>query len=80
MRTSARVSVADSGSVTSKTLNEAFVLMQYFGYLQRDPDAAPEANLNYDGYSFWLSKLEEFHGNYVAAEMVKAFIARQLKA
>jgi hypothetical protein len=68
-------SVADSGSVTSKTLNEAFVLMQYFGYLQRDPDAAPERNLNFDGFSFWLSKLEEFHGNFVAAEMVKAFLA-----
>jgi hypothetical protein len=67
-------SVADSGSVTSKTLNEAFVLMQYFGYLQRDPDAAPEANLNFDGYNFWLGKLNEFNGNFVAAEMVKAFI------
>ncbi|HVF45767.1 MAG TPA: PA domain-containing protein [Pyrinomonadaceae bacterium] len=68
-------SVADSDSVTSKTRNEAFVLMQYFGYLQRDPDAAPEANLNFDGFNFWLGKLEEFRGNFVAAEMVKAFIA-----
>jgi hypothetical protein len=68
-------SVADSGSVTSKTFNEAFVLMQYFGYLQRDPDAAPETNLNFDGYNFWLSKLNQFGGNYIAAEMVKAFIA-----
>ncbi|HVF42471.1 MAG TPA: PA domain-containing protein [Pyrinomonadaceae bacterium] len=68
-------SVADSGSVTSKTLNEAFVLMQYFGYLQRDPDAAPQAGLNFDGYNFWLTKLNDFGGNYVAAEMVKAFLA-----
>ena len=67
-------SVAESGSVTSKTLNEAFVLMQYFGYLQRDPDAAPETNLNFDGYNFWLGKLNQFNGNFVAAEMVKAFI------
>ena len=68
-------SVAESGSVTSKTLNEAFVLMQYFGYLQRDPDAAPEANLNFDGFNFWLAKLNQFNGNFVAAEMVKAFLA-----
>jgi hypothetical protein len=66
-------SVADSGSVTSKTLNEAFVLMQYFGYLQRDPDAAPDAD--FVGYNFWLAKLNQFGGNYIAAEMVKAFLA-----
>jgi hypothetical protein len=74
-RASALRSVADSGSVTSKTLNESFVLMQYFGYLQRDPDAAPEANMNFDGFNFWRAKLDEFNGNFVAAEMVKAFIA-----
>jgi len=68
-------SVADSGSVTSKTLNEAFVLMQYFGYLQRDPDAAPEPGLNFNGFNFWLGKLNQFNGNFVAAEMVKAFLA-----
>jgi hypothetical protein len=49
--------------------------MQYFGYLQRDPDAAPQANLDFEGYNFWLSKLNQFNGNFVAAEMVKAFIA-----
>ena len=59
-------SVAESNSVSSKTFNESFVLMQYFGYLRRDPDDA--------GYNFWLSKLNEFNGNYLAAEMVKAFI------
>jgi len=46
--------------------NQAFVMMQYFGYLRRDPDP--------DGYGFWLRKLEEFHGNFEQAEMVKAFI------
>jgi hypothetical protein len=59
-------SVAESNSVSSKTFNEAFVLMQYFGYLQRDPDD--------EGYSFWLGKLNQFNGDYIAAEMVKAFI------
>ena len=65
-------SVAESNSVSSKTSNESFVLMQYFGYLQRDPDSG--ADTNFDGYSFWLGKLNEFNGDYIAAEMVKAFI------
>jgi len=41
-------------------------MMQYFGYLRRDPDAA--------GYQFWLNKLNQFGGNFEQAEMVKAFI------
>ena len=65
-------SVAESNSVSARTFNESFVLMQYFGYLQRDPDAAPDADFR--GYSFWLSKLNEFGGNYIDAEMVRAFI------
>jgi hypothetical protein len=59
-------SVAESNSASAKTFNEAFVLMQYFGYLQRDPDD--------EGFNFWLQKLNDFNGNYIAAEMVKAFI------
>ena len=46
-------------------VNNAFVLMEYFGYMRRDPDGP--------GYSFWLSKLNSF-GNYVDAEMVRSFI------
>ena len=45
--------------------NAAFVQMEYFGYLKRDPDP--------DGYNFWLGKLN-FFGNFVDSEMVKAFI------
>src|SRR5215204_5061649 len=48
-------------------------LMQYFGHLRGDPDAAPDAD--YSGYQFWLSKLGQFHGNYINAEMVKAFLS-----
>ena len=48
--------------------------MQYFGYLRRNPSDAPEANLNYAGWNFWLGKLDEFNGDYVRAEMVKAFL------
>ena len=48
-----------------KEFNAAFVLMEYFGYLRRDPDAA--------GYKNWLDKLNTY-GNYIDAEMVKSFI------
>ena len=46
--------------------NAAFVQMEYFGYLLRDPDP--------DGYNFWLGKLNQF-GNWVDAQMVLAFIS-----
>src|SRR5207253_10335337 len=45
--------------------NPAFVLMQYFGYLRREPDEAPDTNL--DGYNFWLKKLEDFGGDFKRA-------------
>ena len=51
----------------------AFVLMQYFGYLRRDPNTGPDTD--YSGYEFWLGKLNQFNGSYINAEMVKAFIA-----
>jgi hypothetical protein len=35
----------------------------------------PESSLDYTGYDFWLGKLNQFNGNYIAAEMVKAFIS-----
>ncbi len=66
-------SVAESNSTSTSLFNESFVLMQYFGYLQRDPDAAPDTD--FSGYNFWLSKLNAFNGNYINAEMVKAFLA-----
>ncbi|HEX8285805.1 MAG TPA: Calx-beta domain-containing protein [Pyrinomonadaceae bacterium] len=64
--------VADSNSVRAAELNTAFVLLQYHGYLRRNPTDAP--NTDDSGYQFWLGKLNQFGGNYVAAEMVKAFI------
>jgi hypothetical protein len=53
--------------------NRAFVLMQYFGYLHRNPNESPDTD--YTGYDFWLSKLNQFNGNFINAEMVKAFIS-----
>ena len=66
--------VAENGAFAAQEFNRAFVLMQYIGYLRRSPNDAPEAGLNYDGYNFWLNKLNQFNGNFVDAEMVKAFI------
>ncbi|MFL6335173.1 MAG: M64 family metallopeptidase [Pyrinomonadaceae bacterium] len=65
---------AEDSTLHQREFNKAFVLMQYFGYLQRNPDDAPEQRLNFDGYNFWLGKLNEFGGDYRRAEMVKAFI------
>ena len=64
--------VAESQTFTQRELNSAFVLMQYFGYMQRNPDDAPDTNL--DGYYFWLNKLEQFGGDFRRAEMVKSFL------
>lgn len=63
----------DSPSFQQKEFNSAFVLMQYFGYLRRNPDDAPDNNLA--GFNFWLNKLNQFNGNFISAEMVKAFIS-----
>ena len=65
--------VAEHPAVARREFNQAFVLMQYFGYMRRNPDDAPYSNFN--GYNFWLGKLEQFGGDYRAAEMVKAFIS-----
>jgi len=64
--------VADYPDLKNAEFNKAFVLMQYFGYLRRNPDDAPDTN--FVGYNFWLDKLNQFGGNFVNAEMVKAFI------
>ncbi|HAF23693.1 MAG TPA: hypothetical protein DCK93_12435, partial [Blastocatellia bacterium] len=58
--------LVDNPTFTRGEFNSAFVLMQYFGYLGRDPDSA--------GFNFWLNKLNQFDGDFVNAEMVKAFL------
>ena len=66
-RAAALRSVADSSSLRTAEFSSSFVLLEYFGYLRRNPDPA--------GYNFWLNKLNAFNGNFVNAEMVKAFIS-----
>ena len=64
--------VAEKTAFAQKEFDAAFVLMEYFGYLRRDPNTGPDTN--FDGYNFWLQKLDAFNGNYQNAEMVKAFL------
>ena len=59
-------SIAENQRFVAAKFNDAFVMMEYFGYLRRDADA--------DGFQFWLNKLNQFGGNFERAEMVKAFI------
>ncbi len=58
--------IVENPSFVNAKRNETFVMMQYFGYLRRDPDEG--------GYRFWLNKLNQFGGNFEQAEMVKSFI------
>jgi hypothetical protein len=76
-KTRARVlrEIAEHPNLVAAEKNRAFVLMEYFGYLRRNPDDAPEASRDYTGYDFWLQKLNQFNGDYFAAEMVKAFLS-----
>jgi hypothetical protein len=64
--------VGENSTLTQQEFNRAFVLMQYFGYLRRNPNDSPDSD--FTGFNFWLDKLDQFQGNYLAAEMVKAFI------
>jgi hypothetical protein len=64
--------IAENPTFSNNEFNRAFVLMQYFGYLRRNPDDLP--NTDFSGFDFWLNKLNQF-GDYKTAEMVKAFIS-----
>jgi len=59
--------IAETDELQTREFNQAFVAMEYFGYLRRDPDTS--------GFNFWLNKLNTFNGNFRNAEMVKAFLA-----
>jgi hypothetical protein len=65
--------IAEHPNLVSAESNRAFVLMQFFGYLRRNPNDLPDAD--YTGYDFWLAKLNQFNGDFVNAEMVKAFLS-----
>jgi CSLREA domain-containing protein len=60
--------LADNGAFTQAEYNRAFVQMQYFGFLKRDPDEG--------GYQFWLSVVNNSVPNDPSGyrSMVCAFI------
>ncbi len=65
--------VSENSTLNQQEFNRAFVLMQFFGYLRRNPNDPQDTD--YTGYEFWLNKLNQFNGNFVNAEMVRAFIS-----
>jgi hypothetical protein len=71
-RASVLKKVAENAELTRRELNKAFVLMQYFGYLRRNPDNLPDEDFR--GWQFWLKKLDDNGGNFLQAQMVESFI------
>jgi hypothetical protein len=69
----ALLAVTQNTTFQQREINRSFVQMQYFGYLRRNPNDAPDGN--FAGFDFWLTKLNQFNGNFLNAEMVKAFIS-----
>ncbi|HEX7174940.1 MAG TPA: DUF4214 domain-containing protein [Pyrinomonadaceae bacterium] len=64
--------VANHPHLVQQEFNRAFVLSEYFGYLRRNPDDAPDNN--WEGYFFWLAKLNSHRGDFQSAQMVRAFL------
>ena len=84
-RAAALLSATGSRSFYNRQYNAAFVAMQYYGYLRRAPNAAPDAD--FTGYDFWLAKLDSFSlpgedvrddavaaARAARAEMARAFV------
>jgi subtilisin family serine protease len=65
--------VAEDLDLDKSEKNRAFVLMQYFGYMRRNPNDPQDTD--YSGYENWLNKLNAANGDYIGAEMVKAFLS-----
>jgi hypothetical protein len=71
--------VAENATLSTNEFNRAFVLMQFFGYLRRNPNDPQDTD--HTGYDFWLTKLNSFTVpgddpllRAQKADMVKAFI------
>ncbi len=67
-----RAVVEDQDFVNAE-FSRAFVLAEYFGYLRRNPNAPPDTD--HSGFDFWLTKLNQFNGNYINAQMTWAFLS-----
>lgn len=74
-RATALRTIVEYNTFYQKEYNAAFVLEQYFGYLRRNPNDAPDTD--FSGYNFWLNKLNQFNGDFAKAQMVQAFLVSQ---
>ena len=72
-RARALLRVTQSGDFQAREANRTFVQIEYFGYLRRNPNDPPDNNFN--GFNFWVNKMNQFNGDFLQAEMVKAFLA-----
>jgi len=63
--------IAEDPDLNNAEFTRAFVMAEYFGYLRRNANDAPDND--YKGFDFWLTKLNQFHENYIDSEMVKDF-------
>jgi len=68
----ALLSLTDNAAFRQREMNPSFVQMQFFGYLRRNPNDAPDND--FAGFDFWLQKLDTFGGNFIEAEMVESFL------
>ncbi len=50
------LAIVNNPGFAEREWKRSLVLLHYFGYLHRDPDAAPDGNLN--GFNFWLREVE----------------------
>ena len=64
--------VVEDADFAAREFNPAFVLMEYYGYLRRNPDDPPDTD--FGGFNFWLVKLNQFNGDFRKADMSNAFI------
>jgi hypothetical protein len=71
----ALLAVTKNTAFQQREINRSFVQIQYLGYLRRNPNDAPDGD--FAGFDFWLNKLNQFNGDFQAAEMVKAFISSE---
>jgi CSLREA domain-containing protein len=58
-RAAALRSIVESDSLYNALYNPSFVLMEYYGYLRRNPNDSPD-DASFSGYNFWLAKMNSF--------------------
>ena len=68
-------SIAESKRLFLAEFNKAFVLMQYFGYLRRNPNEGQDTAIGFAGYDFWLKKLNDTSGDTTRFNTIDELLA-----